>query len=428
MSQSLLDPSGSTTSSPDPGRDRRWAQLTEAICVMGRELSVQGRLEQTVQAAAETTSARFATVILYHRVTGRPEQVLHSVRTPEDVEAATGALRRLGAPYLESAAAALAALADPTEQPDRLDFLVVPIHTGLGLYGVICVSEPVAVQGFAADDRNLLASLADTTGVGVDCATAFEESERRGDWLSASATITQQLLTLSDGLVGTVQQIADHVLRLAGAATVTIVVPSPDDPGLLEVRIAAGLGADQLAQRSYPAAGSVAQAAILADAGQLRGADDLYCPELEVVAGAPVLEVLAVPFGARKRAAVGAVVATRRSDQPAFAEADVRMTEDFARQAGLALELAEARITAQQLQIERERELAARTLRDDVLQRLFSIGLQVRTAEPTVTDEAARTRLNDVLEAIDATIREVRASRSPSWRRQPALSRRAGRS
>lgn len=402
------------TVSSVPARDQRWAQLTQAICVMGRELSVAGRLEQTVRAAAETTDARYAAIVLYNAMTGLADRIVHSVTEPAEVAASHEALLAHGTAWLATSSVPLDP-ADPDGQsePERsAQFLAVPIFTGFGLYGTICVMEPDSAAGFTPDDRNLLASLADTTGVGVDCATAFEESERRGDWLSASTAVGQQLLTLADGVVGIAQNIAEHVLRLADARTVTIVVPSPDDPEMLEVRVAAGLGADELAHRSYRAEGTFALASMTSNRGQLRNAADLYCLHSEVEPDQPLGQVLAVPFGSTGHN-LGAIVASRRTDQAPFAEADLRMAEDFARQAGLALELAEARVTHEQLEVQRERERIAHLLQDNVIQRLFSVGLHLQTAERDVTDANARDRLSTALGDIDETIRQVRDSLSP---------------
>lgn len=416
MSHLVLDTAATSawsSAGPAGGRDRRWAQLTQAICVMGRELSVAGRLEQTVRAAAETTDARFAAIVLYNAMTGEADRVVHSATDPEGVAASQEALLAIGA--------AVMAASSPQLPWDRADdgpgsrFLAVPIHTGFGLYGTICVMQPRSPDGFGPDDRNLLASLADTTGVGVDCATAFEESERRGDWLSASTDVGQQLLTLADGVMGIAQNIADTVLRLAGAATVTIVVPSPDDPEQLEVRVAAGLGADELAQRSYRKDSTFAGDAIRNDRGQLRRGDELYCLHAEVQPDHPLTQVLAVPFGSPGRN-LGAIVASRRAGQSPFTEADLRMAEDFARQAGLALELADARVTHEQLEVQRERERIARLLQDNVIQRLFSVGLQLQTAQRDVTDPAARERFSAALGDIDETIRQVRETLSPPSR------------
>ncbi len=397
-----------------PARDARWAQLTQAICVMGRELSVAGRLERTVHAAADTTDAKWAAIVLYHPRTGQADRIVYSASDPDEVAASQDALLTLGAAYLNAAKVPLGPSED--DEPEMAQrFMAVPIHTGFGLYGTICVMYPRSADHFHEDDRHLLATLADTTGVGVDCATAFEESERRGDWLSASTEVGRQLLTLADGVVGIAQNIAEHVLRLAAAATVTIVVPSFDDPEVLEVRVAAGLGAEELAHRSYPGPGSFDQAAMNGNEGQLRMAGELYCLHAEIQPERPLAQVLSVPFGSPGQR-LGAIVASRRADQPLFADADLRMAEDFARQAGLALELAEARVTHEHLEVQRERERIARLLQDNVIQRLFSVGLKLQTAEPAVTDTAVRERLSSAIGDIDETIREVRDSLSPPGR------------
>jgi len=73
----------------------------------------------------------------------------------------------------------------------------------------------------------------------------------------------------------------------------------------------------------------------------------------------------------------GAVVLMREVDQPPFTDADLELVEDFARQATVALELAEARSARDRLAHIEAREMVARELHDDVIQRLFAVGLSL---------------------------------------------------
>lgn len=153
--------------------------------------------------------------------------------------------------------------------------LAVTIETEDGGYGSIIVLDPAAGV-FTAADRLLVAAVAETVADGLERATVMEEMQRRVAWLDASAIVGQQLLRSSSSVMVNVQDIADHVLRLSGGRSLTIVVASLDNPTLLEVRVAAGVSADQLVGRTLPKQSSVAGSAMDADRGQLDASEDLY--------------------------------------------------------------------------------------------------------------------------------------------------------
>ncbi|GAA1854127.1 GAF domain-containing protein [Microlunatus capsulatus] len=390
----------------DQARDGRWWRLTQAICTMGREMSVEGRLRQTVVAAAETTGARHAALVLFDRTGTGVERVVHSATDPAEITAADALLAtRLGRSTTAHRTGPAPDDAADLQVGGRC--LVVPIEAETGAVGAIYVLEPLEADAFGLDDRNLLVSLAETAGVGVDCATAFEESERRGDWLDASSTVSRQLLALSTDVVTIVQQILDHVARLTGARSVTLVVPSTEDPDLLHVRAAAGLGAGDLPQVVTPRRGSIAAAAWDVGAGVAEAFAGLASGHDQVATDQPVGPVLAVPFDGGGQ--VGALVVSRRTGEPAFSVKDVAMTEDFARQAALALELARSRSAHQELQLRRERARIGQQLQDNVLQRIFSAGLRLEALQGSAEDPVVQDRLREVTADLDATIREIRA-------------------
>ena len=242
------------------------------------------------------------------------------------------------------------------------------------------------------------------------------EIQRRVDWLDASAVVDQQLLHPSGSVMVLVQEIADHVLRLSDARSLTIAVASPDDPALLEVRVAAGTGASALLGRTVPRTGSLAGSAMDADRGQIASTADLHARPEPTGSSALSWPVMAVPIhsGGRSR---GAIVVHRRPDQPSFDITDLSMAEDFARQTSLALELAEERTVHDRQQRRREHDTVAESLHGSLLQRLFSIGMTIQSAEAELrrsedTPEVRRARahLSRAVDDLNDAIREGRAS------------------
>lgn len=86
------------------------------------------------------------------------------------------------------------------------------------------------------------------------------------------------------------------------------------------------------------------------------------------------------------------------------------MVETLAQQAELALEFASAQSDRDQLALIADRERIARDLHDHVIQRLFAVGMALQAATHSITDSRALERINDSVEELDATIRDVRST------------------
>jgi signal transduction histidine kinase len=82
----------------------------------------------------------------------------------------------------------------------------------------------------------------------------------------------------------------------------------------------------------------------------------------------------------------------------------------FAEQATLALQLGDKNRAQRQLDVFADRGRIARDLHDHVIQRLFAGGLQLQSTLRRIADPSARTRVEQTVEDLDATIREIRTS------------------
>ncbi len=107
----------------------------------------------------------------------------------------------------------------------------------------------------------------------------------------------------------------------------------------------------------------------------------------------------------------------------------------FAAQAGIGLELAEHRSDAQRLALFEDRDRIARDLHDLVIQRLFATGMSLQGTVALLDDPEAAHRVEQSIDALDETIRDIRsaifslqsrgeAGRSRCGPGSPALSRR----
>lgn len=84
------------------------------------------------------------------------------------------------------------------------------------------------------------------------------------------------------------------------------------------------------------------------------------------------------------------------------------MVEAFAAHAALAIEFARAQQDRQRLAVFEERDRIARDLHDQVIQRLFSIGLGLQGLTRLVTKPEVGRRVAGFADELDQTIREIR--------------------
>ena len=118
---------------------------------------------------------------------------------------------------------------------------------------------------------------------------------------------------------------------------------------------------------------------------------------------------LAAPILSQRKP-VGVLLVARSQARAEFGAEDVEMAEGFAGQAGLGLELAEAREAREQLLLSSDRERIGRDLHDLVIQRLFGTGMGLQGILHLVDNERAAERIATAVDDLDATIREIRTT------------------
>jgi signal transduction histidine kinase len=88
----------------------------------------------------------------------------------------------------------------------------------------------------------------------------------------------------------------------------------------------------------------------------------------------------------------------------------VDMLITFAAQAGIGIELAEHRKDSQRLALFEDRDRIARDLHDLVIQRLFATGMSLQGATALMPDSEAAHRVEQAVDALDETIRDIRSA------------------
>jgi signal transduction histidine kinase len=112
-----------------------------------------------------------------------------------------------------------------------------------------------------------------------------------------------------------------------------------------------------------------------------------------------------VPLGVR-----GVLLVVMPSGAPPFTGQGPQMLANFAAQAAVGLELAEAREDAERVVLYEDRDRIARDLHDLVIQRLFASGMQLESSTRLIVNEEAVGRVRSVVDELDVTIREIRSA------------------
>ena len=288
-------------------------------------------------------------------------------------------------------------------------FLGVPIRNRDRVFGNLYLTNRLDGNEFTAEDEELISALAATASIAIENARLYEESRQRQEWLRASGEISRNLLLSEDTEIDTLRRIAVSVKRLAAADVVSVVLPLCGESEL-EVVTAVGIGQEDLTGLRYPPADSIAWRAMQECRGLIvQDVDRQSAVFLHLRHAVPVTQVMAVPLMGESGAR-GALIAGRIGRHTTFTAADLDMAETFARQATIALELADARAAQQHLAALEDRDRIARDLHDHVIQRLFAVGLGLQSTAGRANEPAIRARLAQAVEELDETISQIRTT------------------
>jgi signal transduction histidine kinase len=280
----------------------------------------------------------------------------------------------------------------PPNHPPMESFLGVPVRIRGTVFGNLYLTEKHDGAPFSEADEMLVDALASAAGFVIDNARAYARSERRRQWLEATARVTEALqppIQAEDAL----REIAAGAGRVAGAVAVAV-VQSRD--GVRHVAAAEGPRAAQVP-------GLVAELAAALARCEAEGE--------RVVVPAPggiVGTVLLVPLRAHL-AAAGVLLVQLTSDRGALENEVVELLTSFGDQASIALDRAQAVADREELLLVADRDRIARDLHDLVIQRLFATGLQLQGASRIASDEV-RDRLAAAVDDLDVTIRDIRST------------------
>jgi signal transduction histidine kinase len=93
-----------------------------------------------------------------------------------------------------------------------------------------------------------------------------------------------------------------------------------------------------------------------------------------------------------------------------FSEEDEALAIALATAAGVAIENARLMQRTEEVAVLEDRERIARDLHDKVIQRLFATGMTLQTMLPVTGRDDVSNRINDAVDELDVTIREIRST------------------
>ncbi|MGH3453774.1 MAG: GAF domain-containing protein [Nocardioidaceae bacterium] len=301
----------------------------------------------------------------------------------------------------------------PSNHPPMESFLGVPVRVHDHVYGNLYLTEKIGADEFTDLDERIMVALAAAAGVAIDNARLYELTDRRRQWLQATAEIMNVLLGEVDRAQA-LRLIAGKAREVSGCDVAAVLLADQSDDGrhlVLEVVEGIDAGSIEGERISIDAGGVLAEAmeqespVIVDDLAKEAQSGRAQLPAEFADMAYAVLVPLRTPAGG------GVLLAAQRRDASQLvAGFDIELIGTFANQTALALERVRAQEDRAQVAVLEDRDRIARDLHDLVIQRLFASGLQVQGALELIRRPDVRQRLTKVTDDLDSTIRDIRAT------------------
>ena len=397
-------------------RDRSHA-LIEAVVAVGSQLELEIVLRQIVEAAVRLVSARYGALgvigeggrLAEFIPVGLDESQIARIHHWPEGRGLLGELITNPRPLrLHDLGADPRSSGFPDGHPPMRSFLGVPVRIRDEVYGNLYLTEKQGGGDFDEEDESLVVALAAAAGVAIENARLYAEARRQQQWLRANAEVTGRLLS-GDEPHEVLELVTQQALEMSGADLVVLALPAGNGDELV-IEHACGDGAAQ-ARGLVLHNQSSASGIVMASGKPLTIADFSTDPQVAEVTrehlglGPAVLVPLGPPGDVR-----GVLTAGRHQGALPLAPPAVEMLITFAAQAGIGLELAEHRKDSQRLALFEDRDRIARDLHDLVIQRLFATGMSLQGATALMTDAEAVHRVEQAVDALDETIKEIRSA------------------
>jgi signal transduction histidine kinase len=392
----------------------RLRALLDAVVGIGGDLDLRTVLQRIVAAACELAGARYAALGIVGPDRQLSDFITHGIG-PE-LHAAIGQLPHgrgvLGLLITDPRPVRMPDITQhprsfgfPANHPPMHSFLGTPVRIRDQVYGNLYLAEKQGAAEFTQDDEEIVVALAAAAGVAIDNARLFALATRREHWLAAAAEITSVLL----GNVHRTEALRLIARRAREVADADLVLVLLHDDAAGQFTVEAVDGPDTVTAGLL---GAVLTAADTTFLDAVTTPHRMLLNDLSEAAPWPVPvpggPAMVAPLG-RSDVLHGVLIVGHEAGHDAGND-DVALLSSFADQAALALERAQAQEERELLVVLADRERIARDLHDVVIQRLFATGMELQSAVPHTTRPEVAKRINSAVDALDATIRDIRRS------------------
>ncbi|MFE4828156.1 GAF domain-containing protein [Streptomyces sp. NPDC056672] len=399
------------------GTRDRVHSLLEAVLSVGRELDLPQVLRGIVEAAVVLVDAEYGAL----GVIGGEQRLSEfiTVGIDDELRSRIGELPSghglLGELIRHPEPLRLAELGGhesssgfPANHPPMRSFLGVPIRVRDEVFGNLYLTEKRSAREFDAEDQSVLSTLAVAAGVAIENARLYEEGRNREQWLTASAEVTNSLLSGAPR-AQVLELIVERARQILSADLGLVAEPLA---GTGDLRTALVVGQD--AQIHRGPAPEVQDGFISAAFTSAEPVLSMNIATDERVIGsesrwAGMGPAVAVPLGTGDRVR-GVLLLARTTGREPFARTQSAPLLGFAGQAALAMELAERRSDAEQIALLEDRDRIARDLHDLAIQRLFATGMTLQSAQKFDQHPGAAERIERAVNDLDDTIKIIRST------------------
>jgi GAF domain-containing protein len=297
----------------------------------------------------------------------------------------------------------------PEGHPPMRGFLGVPVRVRDVVFGNLYLTGKRGGADFTEDDEAVLIALGAAAGVAIENARLYEAARSHQRWIEASAEVTTRLLSGSSP-AEVLGDVTRRARELSGADLAVLALP--DEEGRrLTIAHADGDGAADVQGLVLPAGQSLS-GQVLAAGEPVTAADFAADDRAWAAARGAMSQIgpaIVFPLGAPGNVR-GVLTVGRRHGAPPFPPAQAEVVASFAAQAGVALELAARRADAERLSLFEDRDRIARDLHDLVIQRLYATGMSLEGTMPMITRPEVAIRIGSAVDAMDDTIKDIRAT------------------
>ncbi len=373
--------------------------LLEAISAIASDLDLTSVLTHIVEAATALTGAQYGAL----GVLGSDGQLSEFITTgiDDDLRALIGDLPRGGGILgviierpeglrLIDLSAHPKSVGFPANHPPMRTFLGMPVRIRGTVFGNLYLTEKAGGEPFTDTDQHMVEALARAAGYVIGNARDYELSERRRQWLEASAALQDALQPPVDHEVG-LRRFAATTRRLAGANAVVLLASDETEADTLH-------------------ADAADHARVHEAVEHLRDTVDMSPDAPLATATLEHFHAVVVPLRSPLVPLRALVTLTDRTSAPLHG-AERELLATFADQAVLAIDRAQAIAEREEYALTSDRERIARDLHDVVIQRIFATGLQLQAVATLVAgNEKVVERIDRATEDLDATIKAIRGT------------------